>query len=153
MRVVAGGYGTPARYEPVTDGDILRGFRLIPSTLEPPVLRSLTLAYDYTPAPASAERVLTRNDFRVRDWTPADAPFVPTTDSRPTFYVAFDGDFANTPTMLFLDVAGATYAADADRSRATPGAGGRGVGVPQRVRLADARNPRRDTRLRRGAAC
>ena len=117
-RIVKGDYGREATYEPKDPADTSQGFKVVPATLSPPLVASLTLAYDYTSPPAPPERTLTRNDFVVDEPEGAFLPYTPPADTRPTLYLGFDGSFAGRPTALFFGVPAAPYRADGDGAAA-----------------------------------
>jgi predicted phage baseplate assembly protein len=132
VRLVAGNYGDEVRYVRDTNN----AYKVEPATLAPPVVRDLRLKYTAT-LNRAPEAVVTYNDFVYDEQTLAVpfAPFRPTTDTRPSFYLGLtlppaQTSFPDRPVTLYCGVAdplaGAGYSPVWPlRSRA--------VGVPEQL--------------------
>ena len=121
-RIVRGGYGSEAQYQPVRDANgnqvYSNGvplYQLVPASFRPPSIRSLRLGYLFNPSSALAERVVTGNDFVLTDAAAGTTftPFVPVEDEQPALYLGFDRAFANRATSLYFGVARSFYDPDA----------------------------------------
>jgi predicted phage baseplate assembly protein len=110
-RITGGDYGHEARY--VKQGET---FIFDPATFAPPVITTARAAYTFA-FEAGPDAVLTSNDFAFEDVSARHdregesfAPFLPTTDSRPTAYVGFElpagvTSFPNRAVSLFARTA------------------------------------------------
>lgn len=85
--------------------------KLLPATLQPPVISSLHLGYIYTTDPTMLDHCLTENDFVFADETEACRwsdrtfmPFHPVADQRPTVHIGFDQPLPPGLISLYLDV-------------------------------------------------
>jgi hypothetical protein len=112
VRIVEGGYGSPATYRTVTKdfgGAKLQVYELDEATYRPPALRNLQIGVQ-----PAAERPISAcisyNDFEYRHHSAAlagdgvFAPFRPTTDKDPALYLGFDGSFDQRLVTLYAEV-------------------------------------------------
>ena len=114
-RIVSGDYGKDAAYVQVSDKPA-DGFKLNPSTLAPPSIKSLQISYTYTRTPEAPSALATENDSRLAPVAvgPPFQPFTPSAEPGPALYLGFDrpGDaigFANGPMALYFRPAGLAY--------------------------------------------
>lgn len=91
IRLTAGNFGTPL----VFNATAAQPF--IPATFQAPVLKSLTLAFEYLTDPEPVQHALTHNNFRFTDVTAAAlwpdqtfTPFVALDDVVPAIHLGFD---------------------------------------------------------------
>ncbi|NTW37548.1 MAG: hypothetical protein HGB17_15835, partial [Syntrophobacteraceae bacterium] len=120
VRIASGDYGQEARYEPKEPNAPDAGFLFFPATFAPPVVSSVTVNYSLSKT-ASPEAVLTFNDFVYEDVTllgndpnQSFAPFRPTQDQKPTFYLGFTlpterRTFPNRTLSLYARIADLKY--------------------------------------------
>lgn len=116
-RIAAGDYGAEARYELVEPNDPMKGYKLVPATLAPPSVSSLTVGYSLVLS-GPPDGVFACNDFDCRDVTYRSSwpfrPFIPMADDEPTFYLGFARprgrtDFPNSKLSLYFGVAEHRY--------------------------------------------
>ncbi|MGK7925565.1 MAG: baseplate J/gp47 family protein [Spirulina sp.] len=74
----------------------------IPPTYDPPLIKSLTLNYDFTLTENAV--YVANNDFNYSHPDGAFHPFTPTSDRNPTLYLGFDGSFDNKTATLYARV-------------------------------------------------
>lgn len=108
VRVVAGNYGVPARYEPINKDKLADGYRLVESTLAPPSLSSLTFDYSLLTEESMADALISYNDFAFDRPVTAFKPFRASKDKEPTLYLGFSlplagAPFPNRKLSLFAD--------------------------------------------------
>lgn len=130
-RLASGNYGVEAHYEPVTDpqtGEVIINsntglpiYQLVLATFKPPSVRTIHLGYQYSSPLTPPDYTLTENDFVIMDRSQEAKtggklfnPFTHTLDSRPTFYLGFqrqgaETGFANRSIALHFSVAEALY--------------------------------------------
>jgi hypothetical protein len=142
VRIVAGNYGVEGHLVP---DDSPSKLKFVLPNFTPPSIRTLTASYDLDqPAPPQTrslpEAVISENDFVFDDLTArnadpgqAFAPFVASSDQRPTLYLGFvlppgAKIFPNNPITMFFDAAHLQYgqrttplSPDENRSRANAG--------------------------------
>lgn len=146
VRIVSGNYGVEGHYTAAPDRP--GGFAYTPPDFQPPSISSLTAVYDLDkpgapPAQARPEAVLAENDSVIADCAAFNgapglsfAPFRPSMDAGPTFYLGFTlpsgrTAFANNTIAMFFQANDREYGEKAvpigpDVSR---GAGDPGTGV------------------------
>ena len=108
VRIVAGNYGVPARYEPINKLKLSDGYSLIDATLAPPSLSSLTLDYNLVTEESTAAALVAYNDFAFERASPSLKPFRPSKDREKTLYLGFslprpDAPFPNRNLSIFAD--------------------------------------------------
>ncbi len=108
VRLVAGNYGVPARYEPLNKEKLADGYRLIDATLAPPSLVSLLVDYNLVTQESPADSLVAYNDFAFERAGLSLKPFQPSKDTEPTLYLGFsvpraDLPFPNRKLSLFAD--------------------------------------------------
>ncbi len=96
-RITGGNYGKEAHFVLNDSNDPAKGYKLVPGTLAPPLIGSLTVDYSVTqpaitspPTFVKPEVVFTYNDFEYQNVT--DSPFKPfkvVKDINPTVYLGF----------------------------------------------------------------
>jgi len=98
IRITGGSYGKEAHFVLVNDTDPSKGYKLVPGTLAPPLISSLTVDYSVTqplivspPIVVTPEVVLTYNDFEYQNVTLLGSfkPFQCVRDVNPTVYLGF----------------------------------------------------------------
>jgi hypothetical protein len=92
VRLVSGDYGEPERFQPIDPAKPGAGYHVIPSTLSPPSIRSISVDYTVKTESVRPETVLAYNDFRYNEAKAGEAfdPFAATSDTRPSLYLGFD---------------------------------------------------------------
>ena len=108
-RLVDGDYGVEAQYVPVNPNNLSEGYKLVPATLRPPSVERISFAFDYHSPAREPQAALSVNDFQVDEVSGSFLPYRPGVDSRPTVYIAADGDFGRQPTAIYFGVADAPY--------------------------------------------
>lgn len=108
VRVVAGNYGVPARYEPINKEKLADGYKLVEATLTPPSLSSLTADYSLLTEESTADATVTYNDFAFERTSSGFKPFRASRDTEPTLYLGFSLPragtlFPNRKLSLFAD--------------------------------------------------
>lgn len=109
VRLVAGNYGVPARYEPQLNKDkLVEGYKLIDATLAPPSLSSLSVDYNLVTEESTTDALVAYNDFAFERASRSFKPFRPSIDTEPTLYLGFSlpragSPFPNRKLSLFAD--------------------------------------------------
>ncbi|HWS90128.1 MAG TPA: putative baseplate assembly protein [Pyrinomonadaceae bacterium] len=108
VRIVAGNYGEPPRYDPVKEGDVVKGYTAVGGTLAPPSLGSLGVDY-VLETPEARATLVACNDFvcenpGVRPFK----PFRPSGDAEPALYLGFSlppsrAEFPNRKLSLYVE--------------------------------------------------
>lgn len=96
-RLAGGNYGKEAHFVLNDSNDPAKGYKLVPGTLAPPLIGSLTVDYSVTqpaitspPTFVKPEVVFTYNDFEYQNVTEVSfKPFRPVKDINPTVYLGF----------------------------------------------------------------
>jgi hypothetical protein len=106
VRITRGDYGKPVRWEIVNGSAVARA-----STLAPPVVSKLTLAYTYQTDSEALDHCLAYNDFVFTDHTqtcrwPRQTfePFRPPAERQPAVHFGFDGPLPAGLVSLYLHV-------------------------------------------------
>ncbi len=111
VRIVAGGYGADAKYEPVDPKDVKQGYNYVPESFAPPFVDSVFVEYE-TLLEQRADQILTCNNFAYTEIQQGNffEPFRPIADRDPTLYLGFAlplsrPAFPNRPIALYFDIA------------------------------------------------
>jgi hypothetical protein len=106
VRIVRGNYGEPVRWRVVNGAAVAQ-----PSTLAPPVVSKLALAYTYQTDSAALDHCLAYNDFVFTDHSetcrwPRQTfePFRPASDRQPAVHFGFDKPLPSGLVSLYLHV-------------------------------------------------
>jgi hypothetical protein len=115
-RISAGNYGVEGYYVPVNPGDLTKGYYYVAATYGPPIISSLSIAYNITKKRAP-KRCVTYNALEFEDVT-GTSPFAPfaayENQDLPDLYLGFSlpngvNRFPNTTLSVYASVAGALY--------------------------------------------
>ncbi len=118
VRLTSGNYGKEASYENV-NGSLV----YVPATFQPPIISLFKISYskDEQIDRTIPEMILLENNFQWLDVTQINAqnavastvcdecmiaPFVPSEETSPSFYISFDGPLANLPVNFLFSVPG-----------------------------------------------
>jgi hypothetical protein len=119
VRIASGDYGKDASYEPKDSQNPEKGYVLKPSTLAPPVIRSITIDLSLTKTEEPPRDVIAYNDFLTQNLTSrilgnseAVSPFSASQDARPSLFLGFtapaefpsDSRLWNLPISLYVQM-------------------------------------------------